>query len=145
MNRRSLVRKGIILCVGLIALTILPGAAAPVPDAARQRQETFETLKKKLPEAVSDVVKSDSWHICGDAKVRLIRRIAADEAKVTVVSEVTRDGRRWPSSDEYLTIYLRYFDGVWTTTRFDASCSTDSLVTKTAHALMLAIDQIGEK
>jgi hypothetical protein len=145
MNPRSLVRKGIVLCVGLIALTTLPGAAAPIPDAARQRLETFETLKKKLPQVVSRLANSDSWLLGGDVKVRLIRRIAADEAKVTVVSEVTNNGKRWPSQDEYLTLYLHYFDGAWTTTRFEGSSSEKDFVNKTAYALMLGIDQIGER
>jgi len=101
---------------------------------------TLEALKKELPQAVA------RWG-GADTKVKLVRRFAKDEAKIVLVKEDHDDkGKRLPDNDAYMIIYLRYFEGTWTSTRFEASWLYDNDEGKRmTYAIMLAIDQIGEK
>jgi len=148
MKARTVILVGILLSICLIALRTIPGTAAPAPDADRQPRKTLETLKKKLPQVVTGVVKSDAWFLgSNECKVKLVRRIAADEAKIILVLEGNDgDGKHLVRDDDYLVIHLRYFDGAWTTIRFEGSFHPDHVyIKRAAHALMLAIDQLGEK
>jgi hypothetical protein len=98
----------------------------------------LEELKKRLPGVVAAWAK-EHWY--KDAvKVRLVRQIGPDEAKITLQCHYQ------PKYYELLTIYLRYYGGHWTTTRFDATWDAkDTHANKAVRFLMLAIDESGGK
>ena len=130
----------------LLALALCASAAtaAPLPDE-RQAQETFAALKKRLPEVVTEwAKKSGRWDPKREAVVELVRRVAADEAKVVIVFKgLDGMGKPDPLYDDVVTIYLRYYDGAWTTTRYDSSWTPTVYGNKAVRFLMLAIDKSG--
>jgi hypothetical protein len=127
----------------LLALALC-AAAAPAADD-RKAQETFAALKKRLPGVVTEwAKKSGRWDPKREAAVELMRRVAADEAKVVIVFKGFDDkGRPDPRFDDVVTIYLRHFDGAWTTTRYDSSWTPTVYGNKAVRFLMLAIDKSG--
>jgi len=79
-----------------------------------------------------------------EARVELVRRVAADRAKVVIVFKgLDGMGKPDPLYDDIVTIYLRYFDGAWTTTRYDSSWTPTVYGNKAVRFLMLAIDKSG--
>jgi hypothetical protein len=121
-----------------------PAPAAPVPDE-RQARETFEALKKRLPGVVAEWArKSGRWDPKREPSVELVRRVAADEAKVVIVFKgLDGMGKPDPLFDDVVTLELRYFDGAWTTVRYDTSWSPTVYGNKAVRFLMLAIDKSG--
>lgn len=106
----------------------------------------FETLKKKLPELAAAWTK-EHWYPGVLVEVKVARRISPAEAKITFVAHNFDDmGRPDPKHDQLFSIYLHFYDGAWTTTRFDAGwLQTNDYNTRAAHLLMLAIDELGGK
>jgi hypothetical protein len=106
----------------LLALALFGPAAKAADDP--KAQETFAALKQRLPGVVTEwAKKSGRWDPKREASVELVRRVAAD--------------------DDIVTIYLRYYDGVWTTTRYDTSWTPTVYGNKAVRFLMLAIDKSG--
>jgi hypothetical protein len=128
------------LAPALLALALFAPAAGAAEDKAR---ETFEGLKRRLPGVVTEwATKSGRWDPKREAKVELVRRVAADEAKVVIVFKgLDGMGKPDPLFDDIVTISLRYFDGAWTTTRYDSSWTPTVYGNKAVRFLMLAIDK----
>ena len=118
--------------------------AAPAADDTKAR-ETFAALKQRLPGVVTEwAKKSGRWDPKREASVELVRRVAADEAKVVIVFKgLDGMGKPDPLFDDVVTVYLRYYDGVWTTTRYDTSWTPTVYGNKAVRFLMLAIDKSG--
>ena len=135
------------LFTSLLTTPAWRAAPAPEPDPDRQAREKFEALKKKLPDLVAGWAKnSGHWYRDDPMEVKLARRTGPAEAKVTIVSHSFSMGQPNPNNDQLITIYLHYYDGAWTTTRFEASWpSSNGYNNSGAHFLMLAIDELGEK
>ncbi len=127
----------------LLALALF-APAAPAADGTKAR-ETFEALKRRLPGGVTEwATKSGRWDPKREATVALVRRVAADEAKVAIVFKgLDGMGKPDPLFDDVVTIYLRYYDGAWTTTRYDSSWTPTVYGNKAVRFLMLAIDKSG--
>lgn len=113
-----------------VILVLAFGSAArtaPAPTEEQLAKAKLETLKKKLPETLTDAVnKSERWSMKYEATVQSLRLIGPTEAKLTVRLEaLSRDQNgtleKAPASDEILVIYLTFYDGAWTTRRFDGT------------------------
>jgi hypothetical protein len=103
----------------LLAVSSLP--AAPAPEPGREAKQKLEDLKKRLPDAVAAWAR-ERWYDTSRVEVRLARLVGPAEAKVTLVSLATDPrGQRQPNQDEVITVFLRYYDGSWSPTRFEAS------------------------
>jgi hypothetical protein len=131
------------IAMALLALALF-ASAAPAADDTKAR-ETFEGLKKRLPEVVTEwAKKSGRWDPKREAAVELVRRVATDEAKVVIIFKgLDGMGKPDPLYDDIVTIYLRYYDGAWTTTRYDTSWTPTVYGNKAVRFLMLAIDKSG--
>ena len=129
----------------LTALLILAPARAAQGPYERKALETFVALEKRLPGVVTEwAKKSGRWDPKREAVVELVRRVAADEAKVVIVFKgLDGMGKPDPHFDDIVTIYLRYYDGAWTTTRYDSSWTPTVYGNKAVRFLMLAIDKSG--
>jgi hypothetical protein len=87
--------------------------------------------------------KSGRWGPKREAVVQLVRRVAADEAKLVIIFKgFDGVGKPDPLFDDIVTIYLRY-DGAWTTARYDSSWTLTVYGNKAVRFLMLAIDRSG--
>ena len=130
------------IAAALLALALFAPATPAAEDKAR---ETFEALKRRLPGVVTEwAKKSGRWDPKREAVVELVRRVAADEAKVVIVFKgLDGMGKPDPLYDDVVTIYLRYYDGAWTTTRYDSSWTPTVYGNKAVRFLMLAIDKSG--
>ena len=131
------------MALALLALALCASAAPAADD--RKAQETFEALKKRLPGVVTEwAKKSGRWDPKREAAVELMRRVAADEAKVVIVFKgLDGMGKPDPLFDDVVTVYLRYYDGEWTSTRYDSSWTPTVSGNKAVRFLMLAIDKSG--
>ena len=138
------------VAAALATLCTTAAAAAPAPPASRTEataRTRLEALKKRLP-ALVDAWKKKRWYDSETVKVRLVRLTGTNEAKITLLSEAIdpRTGRSDPNQDKALTIHLRYYDGAWTSTRFEATWpASNDWSNKAARFLMLAIDEASEK
>jgi hypothetical protein len=79
-------------------------------------------------------------------EVKLVRQTSPTEAKLTLLLPYfDHQGAANPKGDEMATISLRYYDGSWTSTGYQASWSRMDWKESAVHKLMLAIDELGEK
>jgi hypothetical protein len=127
------------------ALSAVPPAwAAPAPaDGARRK---LEDLKKRLPRIVAGWAK-ERWF---DAvEVKSVHLLGPAEAKAHFLcKDVGVKGGRPadPVNDGFFTVYLRYYDGEWTASRFEASWERAAHHKNRAlRFLMLAIDAADAK
>jgi hypothetical protein len=124
-----------------------PGRAALAPDMDRPAREAFEALKKRLPAVVAAWNKETFGEEATKYayEVKSARRIGPAEAKITLTLTFAPGGR--PPRVEYvLVIFLRYYDGSWTTTRYEPRLPmNDAAGARDIHLLMLAIDESKEK
>jgi len=128
------------VCVSGVALSILlvchSPAAAP-PQQVDKAQQTLNTLRERLPEAILRGLERScgiDWLRKESVKVRLFRRLSATKAKVTMLI----------NQESILTFYLSYHEGVWTTIGHEEKC--EGLLAgreKGVVDLALAIDEIG--
>jgi hypothetical protein len=145
-----------------------PGHTAE-PAKAKEAEEKFADLKKRLPEVVTKLVKESEWFAFADAagvlvlpvvgqpqaEVMLMRRIGPTEAKITILIHFRGDDPKKTVEAALFSIYLRYFEGSWTSTRLEGSWPSAHLADKDsielarryqeryirgAHLLMQAID-----
>lgn len=138
-NRQHLVQ--LLSTLLAMAFTALASPAAPAPDPSHQAREKFEGLKKKLPAVVNRWIKDnyEKQSETIEAQLALFRRIAPAEAKLTLRFKAILHGKHAPEFDFLVTIYLRYYDGKWTTTR----CSLKHKEILSIDDLMLSIDDAG--
>jgi hypothetical protein len=87
-------------------------------------------------------MKKGHWEQGYAADVKLARLIGPTEAKLTlVVSNKEHPGQ---SPEHFIIIYLRYYDGVWTTTHWEAGNNISGR-SHTVLVLTSAIDRAGGK
>jgi hypothetical protein len=128
----------------LLTLVLLAPAvsAAPPPDQAKEK---LDALKKKLPEIARKWIK-DMTVFQDQVEIKLVRQIGPTEAKTTLLFPyIDHRGIHQPKNDEMLTIHLRYYEGIWTSTGYQASWGRMEWKELAVHKLMLAIDELGEK
>ncbi len=114
-------------------------------------QVKLDAIKKQLPSIASRGCESG---LIREPKVRLARRTSPTEAKITLVAKTPTVSAEpgepeHPGADCFFVIYLRYFDGAWTTIRWEADyCDSGSQKTPFRpyiQKLTLAIDEIDGK
>jgi hypothetical protein len=136
------IRSVFVLAVLLALSAIPPSRAVPAPDPDRRPKQTLEALQKRLPAAVGAWAK-EHWYASCTVDVRLVRRFSADEAKVYVTS---RNTPGVSTGTDVIILYLRYYDGAWSPTRYEARWpASDSFHHNAARLLMLAIDESNSK
>jgi hypothetical protein len=130
-------------CLFTLALLAPAVSAAPAPDPAKQK---LEAMKKKLSEVVKEWGEAHAHKVGqmgqGHAKLRLARQVSPTEAKVSVLV--------WPEArgevdGVAVTILLRYYDGSWTTTRYEGDWGDAPGAANAVRVLMMAVDELGEK
>jgi hypothetical protein len=138
------------LLAAMASLTLMfvspPKVRADPGQLEDEAKAKLETLKKRFPGIVA------AWHEeHGEkdykAKVAVFRRTGPTEAKATIRMEYTGPWNdRCPWCDNFVSIYLRYCDGAWTTTNFTATWNLQpEYRNRTVHFLLLAIDELGDK
>jgi hypothetical protein len=114
----------------------------------RPAREAFEALKKRLPTVVAAWTKETFGERTTEyaCEVRSARRIGPTEAKLTLTVTCAPGGKRPARVAFVLVIFLRYYDGSWTTTRYEPRLTTNGLEgARDVLLLMLAIDESKEK
>lgn len=120
--------------------------AAPAPAPGLKAKEKLEALKKKLPGVVRSWAK-ERWYTSETVEARVVRMLGPSQAKVVLMSRCANSkGEPDPQHDNVFTIFLDFYDGTWSATRFDATWpATSELRNTPARFLMLAIDEAAEK
>jgi hypothetical protein len=132
------------------------GRPAPAPNEEQRAKEKLDSLKKKLPDIVTDAVnKSQRWASKFEGSVDSLRQVGPAEAKLTVRLDAlgqdpTGTIGKNPYYDEIAVIYLSYYDGAWTTRHYEGSWSQvvggqANPNHKGVRFLMAAIDRVSEK
>jgi len=143
--------RATLLC--LVALLVVPYVdAAPAPAPGLKAKEKLRALKKRLPAVLERWVKERKvgHPFTYTPVLRRVRAIGVAEAKVVVHLHLRDDHGKVSDSAEYmLTVYLTYYDGLWTAVRFQWSYPDIHKIndnwTDAAHFLMDAIDEAAEK
>jgi hypothetical protein len=140
-SRRPFLEVAVVgLAVFVLAAAWFPARTAPAPEGWKLPRKKLEELKKQLPGILED---RKLWELLRNEpkrknpEVRLTRQVGPEEAKV-----------RFLFGSHYVVIYLRFYDGRWTTTRFEGSWPNDAhhhFLNVIAHRLMELIDQATEK
>jgi hypothetical protein len=121
--------------VAALALYLSAGAAAPAPAPALVgpgAKARLEALKKRLP----GIVQAWDKQFAVGFEFRLARLTGPAEANLTFRSK---------DQGYFVSVWLRYYDGRWTTDRSVVSWSAKfEHFTTAVHALMLAIDESEE-
>jgi hypothetical protein len=124
------------ITVALILISAFGTAARTAPATTEEQlaKAKLEPLRKRLPEVLTESVnKSDRWLMKYEATVESLRLVGPTEAKLTVRLEALSSDRtgaveKVPISDEVLVIYLTFYDGAWTTRRFDGTWNDAEVV-----------------
>jgi hypothetical protein len=129
--------------LGLLLGGSLGWTAGQEDDQDAKKQ--FETLKKKLPKLIAqEYEKEDILGLSGEPVLEMARRIGRREAKITLVY---RDNRKNELGSCF--IFLRFFEGSWTTTSFDSKMRGSGsfvdprkdMIGWVTHQVMRAIDK----
>jgi hypothetical protein len=114
--------------------------AAPAPVPGLKAKEELEALKKRLPGVVCSWAK-EHWSTDEVVEVRVVRMFSPTQAKVVLMSRRSDFMKKHGlGKDTVFTIFLDFYDGTWSATRFDGDLPADSV-----RFLMLAIDEAAEK
>jgi len=148
----------LLLCLSLEA------QSAPAPDEVETARSKLAALKGKLPALLKECLGDEKlWPVKFKGKISALRLISPNEAKLTIrldyVAPETTDTpagaagiggaaggpgvgvRRSPN--QVVFIYLKFFDGVWTT--YQASPGTAAAFQNGVNQVMAAIDEVGEQ
>jgi hypothetical protein len=132
-----------LMTASLLTLVLVVPAvhAAPAPDRAKEK---LEAMKNKLPEVVTKwgEVNAPKFGRRQQAKLRLVRQVGPTEAKVNVLVWSEQSG---DLDGVAVTIFLRYYQDSWTTTRYEGDWGDAPGAANAARVLMLLIDELGEK
>jgi hypothetical protein len=150
-----------------VAVLALAVALVPTVVAADEKLEAeaaakLNQLKKRLPGILREWHKNyppvrEEQYGLGEPeqkpykvtlKLRFVRRTSPTTAKITFLLET-----RWPelkivNTEQLISIYLSYYDGVWTTTGMEVAGFTREVEyarDQVRRYLMLAIDELDEK
>lgn len=130
-----------VLCVAVMFI-VSRVDAAPAPAPGLKAKETLEALKKRLPDVVRAWAK-ERWYPNEKVEVRVVRMLGPSQAKVVLMS---REKESASANDKVFTIFLDFYDGYWSTIRFDASwAAKNDFENRNVRFLMLAIDEAVEK
>jgi hypothetical protein len=137
---------------------VFPSRIQAAPDKLDvEAKAKLEVLKKRFPTIVATWVRKHSPVFSGlgegtyqyTAKVRFIRRTSATTAKITFALEDPRELRDEDNTGGLVSIYLSYYDGLWTTTRMESVLGSRMKPylsdEKVRRYLLLAIDEMGDK
>lgn len=126
--------------------------ASPAPAPGLKAKEKLGELKKRLPAVLERWVKERKVGrpLTYTPVLRRVRTIGIAEAKVVVHFHLQNDEGKLSDRASYmLTVYLTYYDGLWTAVRFQWSYPDIDKInanwTDAAHFLMDAIDEEAEK
>jgi len=135
--RQVRVMSGVFLALFVTLAACAPAGADPAPARARDAKTRLEELKRKLQDIVVEWADREEM---GHAWFSRVRQIGPDEAKITVVLKEAGSPRN------VVTVFLRFYDGLWVTTRYEASWLTIDLTRhRAAEILMVNIDDAAEK
>jgi hypothetical protein len=131
----------------LLAGPFAAAAQAPAPD--REAKVKLEALKKRLPGVLDAWMKAHPLRgTTGDRtfwkEVLVLRRarlVASAEAKLTFYSYRETGGVRATTPSHILTVFLKYHDGLWTTTSYRGG----DPYPRGVDFLLDAIDEAAEK
>jgi hypothetical protein len=128
----------------LLTLALLAPTVSAAPAAPDRAKEAFRAVKAKLPEVVKKW-QEVHWRNHGPAEVRLARQVSPTEAKVTILFPgLDGKGQPAPAENAAVTIYLSYYEGNWTTSRWQFFMHAPGSQAE-IQLLTLAIDELGEK
>jgi hypothetical protein len=123
--------------------------AAPAPAPNNKAKEKLEALKKRLPVVLDAWVKERSvtQSVNLIPVLRRVRLIGDGQAKVVVhLHSRNEAGQASDSALFMVTIYLSFYDGLWTTTRFEwGGYRREKRWEESTPFLMDAIDEAAEK
>ena len=103
------------LTIGIVLLAGTSRAGDLLPSSEDKAQATFEVLKKRLPVIVIAWAQANDLSVSPENVVKVARRTGDTEAKITLA---IGEGEK---VDRLVIIHLRYYDGLWTTIRSEAS------------------------
>jgi hypothetical protein len=135
----------------LAVLAALP-AADKAPSQAKEAKAKLEALKKRLPAVVNAwakeyelmfLVRVEEGYIFSVPVLKRTRATSETEAKVTIHFLRRVDEKLVGDPKGILTIFLKYYDGLWTALRFE--WTFDAGYNSAAHFLLDAIDEAAEK
>lgn len=138
----------------LLSLSV-EAPSAPAPDEIETAKAKLAALKKKLPDVLNECLDNGTlWPRKFKGKVGTLRMIGRDEAKLTIrLDAIPVDNVPDPPAgvarrvvqnpNEVVFIYLKYFDGMWTTYREGPVSIV--VLNKGVSNLMAAIDDLAEQ
>jgi hypothetical protein len=139
-----------VLALAIVLSFCLRGWTAPAPSEEQAAKAKLETLEKKLPEFLIENIDKSRWAFRYKSSVRFVRMTGPATAKIAVRLEAFISGKdgsevKEPSIDELLVIHLSYYDGVWTTQRYEGTFTADRDNNRRAKFLMVALDELAAK
>jgi hypothetical protein len=138
--------------------------AAPAPDEVETAKSKLAALKGKLPGMLKECLGDEKvWPVKFKGRVSSMRLISPNEAKLTIrleyVPPETTDTtapdaggggrgvgggpRSLATTNQAVFIYLRFFDGVWTT--YQAAGTSAPLLQNGINHLMASIDELTDQ
>jgi hypothetical protein len=119
--------------------------SAPAPDQNKAAKANLAALKSKLPELLKDqLADRNRWRTNYEAKLKSLRQIDSNEAKLTIFLEGANE-TGLTADREAIFIYLKFHDGIWTTSRFETTFSGARPTNRGVMFLMAEIDELAEK
>jgi hypothetical protein len=143
-----------VLALAIVLSICLSGWAAPAPSDEQTAKAKLEALEKKLPDLLTENVdQSEYWANPYKGSVRAVRMTGPTSAKLTVRLEHFAKNEnggvvKAPRLDEVLVIYMSYYDGVWTTQRYEGTWTDDTYLKANSRGvkfLMAALDEMAAK
>jgi hypothetical protein len=135
-------------CSIVLTALILAGFAysGPAELADQSAHENLSKLKGSLPSILAHWDREERWFPGSQVQNLVIRRMSPLEARITIAFHFVDGGRGSPEREhkEIITIYLRFFDGMWTTTHYEATWGVSEHQNRAFRFLMVAIDQSAE-
>lgn len=131
-----------VVAVTLVLAGQMAGKTAPVAEKHRKMKTSFAALQKKLPSLVAHWLGESGWIEPKQVKteIKLARFTGPSDAKITLFISLTNNESGILHCPERLSFHLHYFDGMWTTTRFDCGSKWTEMVVD----LMLTIDRAAQ-
>lgn len=134
----------------LAVMFIVPQVdAAPAPVPGLKAKEKLEVLKKRLPAVLEAWAKESQigYPFIYIPVLRRVRAIGNAEAKVVIFLHYRDDqGEVKDKVDYILTVYITYYEGLWTAIRVQGSHPEGNRSwTHATQMLMDAIDEAAEK
>jgi hypothetical protein len=136
--------------------------SAPAPDEVESAKSKLAAMKRKLPELVKEGLRDEKiWPVKFKGRISSLRLISPTEAKLTIrfdyVAPETTDTpapgagggfggpgiRGIQTTNQVVFIYLKFFDGTWTT--YQSGPGTSAIFQNGVNHLMAAIDELADQ